>query len=207
MGYFPFYIDIENKKCIIVGGGKVALQKLRKIILFNPDIMVIAPEICDEIKKIGVKTEHRKFIDKDIKNAFMVISATNDEKLNSHIFELCRAENILVNTVDDKEKCGFIFPSIIKKDDVTVGITTSGKSPLYAKYLRQQIEDVLDGINPEIIEILSKYRPIIKAKINSEYLRKKANEKILDLCINSDKLPDDEQIYNIIEEISNSDEN
>lgn len=207
MGYFPFYIDIENKKCIIVGGGKIALQKLRKIILFNPDITVIAPNICDEIKKIGVKTECRKFIDKDIKNAFMVISATDDEKLNAHIFELCRAENILVNTVDDKEKCGFIFPSIIKKEDVTVGITTSGKSPLYAKYLRQQIEDVLDGINPEIIEILSKYRPIIKAKINSEYLRKRANEKILDLCINSEKLPDDEQIYNMIEEISNSDEN
>lgn len=207
MGYFPFYIDIENKKCIIVGGGKIAIQKLRKIILFNPDITVIAPNICDEIKKIGVKTECRKFIDKDIKNAFMVISATDDEKLNAHIFELCRAENILVNTVDDKEKCGFIFPSIIKKEDVTVGITTSGKSPLYAKYLRQQIEDVLDGINPEIIEILSKYRPIIKAKINSEYLRKRANEKILDLCINSEKLPDDEQIYNMIEEISNSDEN
>lgn len=207
MGYFPFYIDIENKKCIIVGGGKIALQKLRKIILFNPDITVIAPNICDEIKKIGVKTECRKFIDKDIKNAFMVISATDDEKLNAHIFELCRAENILVNTVDDKEKCGFIFPSIIKKEDVTVGITTSAKSPLYAKYLRQQIEDVFDGINPEIIDILSKYRPIIKAKINSEYLRKRANEKILDLCINSEKLPDDEQIYNVIEEISNSDEN
>ena len=207
MGYFPFYIDIENKKCIIVGGGKIALQKLRKIILFNPDITVIAPEICDEIKKTGVKTKCRKFIDKDIKNAFMVISATDDEKLNAHIFELCRAENILVNTVDDKEKCGFIFPSIIKKDDLTIGITTSGKSPLYAKYLRQQIENILDGINPEIIEILSKYRPIIKAKINSEYLRKKANEKILDLCINSEKLPDDEKIYNMIEEISNSDEN
>lgn len=207
MGYFPFYIDIENKKCIIVGGGKIALQKLRKIILFNPDITVIAPNICDEIKKIGVKTECRKFIDKDIKNAFMVISATDDEKLNAHIFELCRAENILVNTVDDKEKCGFIFPSIIKKEDVTIGITTSAKSPLYAKYLRQQIEDVLDGINPKIIDILSKYRPIIKAKINSEYLRKRANEKILDLCINSEKLPDDEQIYNMIEEISNSDEN
>lgn len=207
MGYFPFYIDIENKKCIIVGGGKIALQKLKKIILFNPDITVIAPNICDEIKKYGVKTEHRKFIDNDIKNAFMVISATDDEKLNAHIFELCKAENILVNTVDDKEKCGFIFPSIIKKDDVTVGITTSGKSPLYAKYLRQQIEDVLDNINPEIIEILSKYRPIIKAKINSEFLRKKANEKILDLCINSEKLPDDEQIYNIINEIRNCDEN
>ncbi|MDD6489977.1 MAG: bifunctional precorrin-2 dehydrogenase/sirohydrochlorin ferrochelatase [Clostridia bacterium] len=207
MGYFPFYIDIENKKCVIVGGGKIALQKLKKIILFNPEITVIAPNICDEIEKIGVKTERRKFIDKDIKNAFMVISATDDEKLNAHIFELCKAENILVNTVDDKEKCGFIFPSIIKKDDVTVGITTSGKSPLYAKYLRQQIEDLLDGINPGIIDILSKYRPIIKAKINSEFLRKQANKKILNLCITSDKLPDDKQIYNMIEEISNSDEN
>lgn len=207
MGYFPFYVDIENKKCVIVGGGKIALQKLRKIILFNPDITVIAPDICDEIKKTGVKAECRKFIDNDIKNAFMVISATDDEKLNAHIFELCKAENILVNTVDDKEKCGFIFPSIVKKDEVTVGITTSGKSPLYAKYLRQQIENALDGINSEIIDILSKYRPIIKEKINSEYLRKKANEKILDLCINSEKLPDDEQIYSIIEEISNSEEN
>ena len=207
MGYFPFYIDIENKKCIIVGGGRIALHKLKKIIPFNPEITIIAPKICDEIKNSGVKIEQRKFVDNDIKNAFLVISATDDEKLNEHIFELCKAENILVNTVDDKEKCGFIFPSIIKKDDITVGITTSGQSPLYAKYLREKIEDLFENINPEIIDILSKYRPIIKEKINSESSRKKANEKILDLCIISDKLPDDEQIYNIIEEISNSYEN
>ena len=207
MGYFPFYIDIENKNCVIVGGGKIALHKLKKIIPFNPKITVISPKICDEIKDFGVEIKYRCFTDSDIKNAFIVISATDDEKLNAHIFELCKAENILVNTVDDKSKCGFIFPSIIKKDDITIGITTSGQSPLYAKYLREKIEDVLECINPQIIDILSKYRPIIKEKINSEHLRKKANQQILDFCINSDKLPSDEQIYNIIEEISISDEN
>lgn len=201
MGYFPFFIDIENKNCVIVGGGRVALRKLEKLLPFNPKITVIAPDICDEIKNNkSINILQRNFIDSDIEDAFMVISATDDNSLNAHIFELCQNNNILINTVDDKEKCGFIFPALVKKDNLTVGISTSGKSPLYAKLLRKKIESSIDDKCDETIYILDKYRNLIKSEINSEENRKRAFEKILVLCLENGNNIDEEEIKNIVED-------
>ncbi len=202
MGYFPFYIDIENKKCLVVGGGIVALRKVLKLLPFKPKITIVADEICDELNKIEeVKILNRKFKDTDIDNAFMVISATDDNELNTHIFELCKSKNILVNTVDDKEKCGFIFPALVKKNSVTVGISTSGKSPLYCKFLREKIEKSLDDNCDETVETLDKYRMLVKSEIKSEESRKKAFERILEICIDNSEEVDEKQVLKIIEEL------
>ena len=96
MAYFPFYIDIKDKKILVVGGGKVALRKVEKLLQFEPKITVVAPFICDEIRKLGVSIIERKFIDSDIDNIFCAISATDDEVVNGHIFKLCSEKNILV---------------------------------------------------------------------------------------------------------------
>lgn len=201
MGYFPFFIDIENKKCVIVGGGNVALRKIKKLLPFNPKITVIAPEICDEIKENNkVNILQRNFADSDIENAFMVISATDDNSLNAHIFELCQKNNILINTVDNKEKCGFIFPALVKKENLTVGISTSGKSPIYAKFLRKKIESSIDEKCDETIDILNKYRNLIKSEINSEENRKKAFERILALCLENGNNIYEKEIKNIVED-------
>ena len=89
MGYFPFFIDIKGKKCIIVGGGNVAARKIEKLLPFEPYITVIAPEISDDITSLnGIKIIKRKFRDEDIDSAFFVISASDDEQLNAHIFKL-----------------------------------------------------------------------------------------------------------------------
>lgn len=203
MGYFPFYIDIKNKNCIVVGGGIVALRKIKKLLPFNPAITVIAPKICNEILNLPeVKICKRKFNDNDIENSFMVISATDDEKLNAHIFELCNEKNVLVNTVDDKEKCGFIFPTLVTKKNITVGISTSGKSPLYARFIRENIENLFDDDCDEIIEVLNRYRSLIKSRIKSEEKRKTSFEKILKICLNDVHNIDEEQILRIIEEQS-----
>ena len=168
MAYFPFYIDIENKKILVVGGGTVALRKIEKLMPFSPNITVVAPKICDEIKALNVKIIDRRFCDSDLDGVFCVVSATDDETLNGRIFQLCNEKNILVNTVDDKEKCGFIFPAIASKNGITAGITTSGKSPIYAKYLKELFVGVLESMNENTTEVLWKYRPIIKEKVEKE---------------------------------------
>lgn len=201
MGYFPFFIDIENRNCIIVGGGKVALRKIEKLLPFNPKIVVIAPDICDEIKNItSINILQRNFTDSDIQNAFMVISATDDNSLNAHIFELCQKNNILINTVDCKEKCGFIFPALVKRDNITVGISTSGKSPLYARFLREKIETAIDDNCDETIDILNKFRNLIKSEVKSEENRKRAFERILALCLENENNIDEKEIKNIVED-------
>lgn len=205
MAYFPFYIDIEGKRILIVGGGKVALRKLEKLLPFEPEISVIAPCVCEQIKNFNVSVIEREFKDSDLDGVFCVISATDSEEVNGHIFRLCRERNILVNTVDDKKRCGFIFPALVSKNGITAGITTEGKSPVYAKYIRKQLELLLERESPNIAESLFKYRERIKAEVKYESDRKAAFEKLLRLSLLGTEI-NDSLVSKIIEE-SNSYEN
>ncbi|MFR7820839.1 bifunctional precorrin-2 dehydrogenase/sirohydrochlorin ferrochelatase [Candidatus Pseudoruminococcus sp.] len=202
MAYFPFYIDIKDRKILVVGGGKVALRKVEKLLSFEPKITVIAPFICEEIRKLDVAVIERKFIDSDLDNIFCAISATDDEGVNGHIFKLCSEKNILVNTVDDKDKCGFIFPALVNKNGITAGITSSGKSPVYAKYIRERLEELLDGDNADITETLFKYRKHIKSEVRNEADRKIVFERLLALCLSRDEI-NDNLVSKLIEEANN----
>lgn len=199
MAYFPFYIDIEKKDILVVGGGAVALRKVEKLLPFNPVITVVSPEICNEIVKLGVKTVKRVFADSDLDGMFCVISATNNSQVNEHIYRLCSAKNIPVNTVDDKERCTFIFPALVKENGITAGITTSGKSPVYAKYVKEQLIHLLENINADTVEVLWKYRAAIKASINNEEERKEIFTRLLNMCVEGD-LVDDKAVEKIIKE-------
>ncbi len=126
-----------------------------------------------------MKIIDRRFCDSDLDGAFCVISATDDETLNGRIFQLWNEKNILVNTVDDQEKCGFIFPAIASKNGITAGITTFGKSPIYAKYLKELFVGILESMNENTTEVLWKYRPIIKEKVEKEDDRRKIFEQLL----------------------------
>lgn len=201
MAYFPFYIDIENKNILVVGGGTVALRKIEKLMPFKPSITVVSPKISTEILRLNVNTINREFADGDLENVFCVISATDDEQVNAHIFDLCSAKNILVNTVDDKEKCGFIFPAIVQKNSVTVGITTSGKSPIYAKYLKEQFLNMLENTNSDTAETLWQYREYIKENTVDEELRKKVFLALMSMCLCGESI-DTDVVNKIIKENS-----
>ena len=114
MAYFPFYIDIENKKCLIAGGGEVAYRKAEAVLLFGAEVMVTAPKICEELTLLSRDNQklllvQRKFCEKDLEDIFFVIAATDDRKVNDRIFRLCTEKQILVNVVDEKEQCSFFF--------------------------------------------------------------------------------------------------
>ena len=201
MAYFPFYIDIENKNILVVGGGTVALRKIEKLLPFKSSITVVSSKISNEILRLNVNTINREFADGDLENVFCVISATDDEQVNAHIFDLCSAKNILVNTVDDKEKCGFIFPAIVQKNSVTVGITTSGKSPIYAKYLKEQFLNMLENTNSDTAETLWQYREYIKKNTADEELRKKVFSALMGMCLCGESI-DTDVVNKIIKENS-----
>ncbi|MBQ9484208.1 MAG: bifunctional precorrin-2 dehydrogenase/sirohydrochlorin ferrochelatase, partial [Ruminiclostridium sp.] len=186
MAYFPFFIDIENKKILIVGGGNVALRKAEKLVQFGADIVVVAPEICAELERLdGVKLIRRRFENNDICTAFAVIAATNDKQLNARIYALCNDLGILVNTVDDPENCGFYFPALVRKNNVTVGISTGGTSPIFARYLREKTEELLDEKTLAAGDILADCRPLIKQRFDTEQKRRTAAEAVLRYCTES----------------------
>lgn len=197
MGFFPFYTDIENKKCLVIGGGKVAFRKVEKLLLFSPEITVISPYVCNGILSIdGIKIIERKFIESDIENAFMVICATDDREVNAFVSRLCMEKKIPVNVVDQPELCSFYFPSIVRKHNITVGISTEGKSPVIARFLREKIETEIDDDILDMAEIISYARSEIRKIYDTESSRKNILEKIFKMCLeNKIKSRDDLEKY------------
>jgi len=207
MSYFPFFIDLTGKRCVIVGGGKVAFRKVEKLLPFGANIIVIAPEICQELEQLPITLKKRPFEAEDLHGAFMAITATNDSALNHQIYELCTERHILVNSVDDKPNCGFIFPALVHENDITIGISTGGTSPVFAKFLKTIIEDELTEDYLQTAEILKRFRPIVLQKFPTEAQRKEALEAILDFCLLDENLPDDNEINDLLERIANAHEN
>lgn len=201
MGYFPFFVDVENQNCLVVGGGVVALRKIEKLLPFNPNITVVSPKVHKEILSIkNINIIKRKFDFNDLKEKSFVITATDDKVLNKEIYNSCEENNIPVNTVDDKDNCSFIFPALAKNKGVTVAISTSGKSPIYAKYLRKKIESLIQD-SESIVDNLSKYREKIKNEISLEENRKLAFEKLLEYSLSNESITDD-LVDKIIKDLS-----
>ena len=201
MGYFPFFVDVENQNCLVVGGGVVALRKIEKLLPFNPNITVVSPKVHKEILSIeNINIIKRKFDFNDLKEKSFVITATDDKVLNKEIYNFCKENNIPVNTVDDKDNCSFIFTALARNNGVTVAISTSGKSPLYAKYLRKKIENLIQD-SESIVDNLSKYREKIKNEISLEENRKVAFEKLLEYSLSNESITDD-LVDKIIKDLS-----
>ena len=151
MGYFPAFLKLDNKKILIVGGGNIAYDKLKHLLDFTSDISILALELSENmsqiIKEKGLHFEKRAYKVGDIKDFSIVIVAVDDISLQAEIFAESKQYNCLCNSVDSVDYCDFIFPSYVKKDDLTIAISTSGSSPAMAKHLRIYLQNLIpDGI-------------------------------------------------------------
>ena len=163
MSLFPIFVDIKGKNVLIVGAGKVALRKIEKLLPFKPKITVIAKEIKEkDIIKLADKEEikviNREFLFKDIDGKDLVIVAVDNIDLQREIFNLCEERKIPVNSVDSPDFCNFIFPAYIKRGDIVIGLTTSGKAPALSAKLRKKLEECLPEDLEKILSILEDLR-------------------------------------------------
>jgi precorrin-2 dehydrogenase/sirohydrochlorin ferrochelatase len=147
MSFFPMFMDMENLKVLVVGGGNIANEKLEKLVDFTKEITVIASEVSIEantlIKEHCLTLYQRAYSKGDIQGFDIVIVATDTVDLHKAIYEESRGSRILVNSVDNTEYCDFIFPSYVKKDDLTIAFSTGGASPAFAKHIRRHFEKII----------------------------------------------------------------
>lgn len=181
--FYPIFLNLNKQKCLVIGGGKVAERKVNSLLECGAQVKVVSPEITEKLKEM-VKSgtiEHicRKFCSSDLDDVFLVISATSDEDLNNKIAQECRKRNILVNVVDDPEKCSFIVPSVVRRGDLSIAISTSGKSPALAKKIRQELEAYFGPEYGEFLEIMGEIRKKILTEIPSQEERKKVFNKLI----------------------------
>lgn len=177
MTLFPFFEPLEEKTFLLVGGGHIAKEKLEKLRLFTDRIVVVATETDlnteEGLGKGILEVRKRPFEEADLEGVDYVIGATNDRAMNRTISELCRERHLPVNIVDDPELCTFIFPSLVKRGDLVVGITTGGKSPAFGQRVRRILEKELPENTEELIEELYRYKQELKQTVPDQRERGK----------------------------------
>jgi precorrin-2 dehydrogenase/sirohydrochlorin ferrochelatase len=144
MKYYPVNLNIEGRKCLVVGGGPVAFRKARMLMECGAQVTVVSMDFCDDFQQItdtsSISLEQRTYFPSDLDGKFLVIGATDDTELNRRISADAEKKNMLCNIADVPEICNFILPSVIRRGDLVVSVSTSGKSPAFAKHLRKELE-------------------------------------------------------------------
>ena len=182
MSYFPIYMNIKNEdKVLLIGGGKVAFQKLKVLIDNQINIHLVAEQVDLSIyeylsgyenSETAVEMELAEYREELLSDDYsFVIAATNDRELNSKIAAASKERNIPVNVVDDPELSTFIFPSIIKRGDLVIGISSSGKAPAVTQYYKERFAQQLPDNIEEILEAVGEYREQIKNDVRDHKKR------------------------------------
>ena len=181
--FYPINLKIDDMKIVIIGGGKVAYRKCMNFLAFNKKVLVVSKEFVKEFEEIKEQVEIVKgaYNEKYIKDAFVVVAATNNKEVNHQIGTYCRQHNKLVNVVDDKELSNFTVPSFVKRGDLLLSVSTGGKSPSLSRKIRKDLEEVYDDSYEEYVELLGQAREMIIENTSDIKERRKRLNELLDL--------------------------
>ena len=176
MKFYPLNLDVEKKSCVVVGGGEVALRKIRGLLSAGASVKVIAPEICAGVEELFLRGEifltREKFSAELLRgDEVILIAATNDPEVNRQAATLARAKKILVNVVEG-EGGDFNVPSQIRRGELLLTISTGGTSPAFSKFLRQMLEEELGENFGAGLEIISARRRELQSLLPNPQARK-----------------------------------
>ena len=145
--YYPVFLNISGRKCVVVGGGKVAWRKVKGLLEFGANIEVISPDICPELNELAETGEinvlPRSYHTGDLQGAFVAIVATSNSDINQEVVKEARRSGVLVNVVDDAEDSAFIVPSCLRRGNITIAVSTAGSSPALARKIRTRLKKTL----------------------------------------------------------------
>ncbi|MBF0542381.1 MAG: bifunctional precorrin-2 dehydrogenase/sirohydrochlorin ferrochelatase [Nitrospirae bacterium] len=189
MIYYPVYLDLRNRRCVLVGGGTVGYRKALKLIEAGADLTIISPELTPELTSLAQDNKftyiNRPYQSGDLDGAFIAITATSDIELNSKVFRDARCP---INVVDMPEYCSFIVPSTIQRGYLNIAVSTSGVSPALARTIRIQIEEFINRTYSDNLGSYLLYLKDFREKILSLKLIKEKREFILKFAGSLDAL-------------------
>jgi precorrin-2 dehydrogenase/sirohydrochlorin ferrochelatase len=186
MRYYPIHLDIQNRNCLVVGGGGVGTRKVHNLLTCGARVTVVSPEISSKLRDLS-KTESltlrcRSYRSTDLEGMFLVIGATDDETINRQISRDAESRNTLCNIADRPEVCNFILPSIVQRGDLVITISTSGRSPALAKKLRKNLEKQFGPEYGDLLRLMGAIRDMLLSQAHKPEAHKPLFEKL----VNSD---------------------
>lgn len=172
MDIFPISLKLQQQRCLIVGGGHIALRKAQLLVKAGAIIDVIAPEIDQSLMALVTQSGGHYFADVFSEQVFqhvyrLVIAATDDAQVNRTVFEQCELRNILVNSVDDIPHCRFMMPAIIDRSPLLISVASNGASPVLSRQIRTQLETIIPHGMGKLAEFSGQWRKRVKDKIKN----------------------------------------
>ena len=170
MDIFPISLKLQNQRCLLVGGGRIAYRKAVLLQQAGAIIDVVAPDIDPQLLNVVQQTQGQyqpiAFHADVIQNQYrLVIAATDNALVNQHVFQICEAKNILVNSVDDPPHCRFMVPAIVDRSPLLISIASNGTSPVLSRQIRTQLETILPQGLGDLAAFSGKWRTVVKEKI------------------------------------------
>jgi len=177
MPLFPAFLKLEGRRCLVVGAGRVAEEKIESLLRTGGRIEVVAPEATERVQAWArgrkIRWQRRKFLASDLNSAFLVIAATSSPKLHAQIFQQARRLGVLCNSVDDPVHCDFYYGSVVRRGEMQIAISTGGHSPALAQRLRKKLEKEISAEYERFVTTLGTARKRLFAKTMTPARRKK----------------------------------
>ncbi len=184
MDLVPIFLNIRDKKCVVVGGGEVAFRKASLLLRTGANLYIVAPSISDELRNLCIAHDCTitigKFEEADLTGAILVVAATDDLETNERFSVIASKLNIPVNVVDQPHLCSFIMPSIVDRSPIVVAISSGGASPILTRKLKELNETMIPGRIDKLAELLGSYRGRVKNEIGEFSERIRFWENVLD---------------------------
>jgi precorrin-2 dehydrogenase/sirohydrochlorin ferrochelatase len=183
MRYYPIQLDVRGRRCLVVGGGGVGTRKVETLLACGARVAVVSPEVTEGLRRLAgggaIRLRERAYAAADLEGIFLVIGATDDEELNRRISSDAAALNILCNIADRPEKCNFILPAIVRRGDLVLTVSTSGRSPALAKKLRRELERQFGEEYAVLLKLMGAIRQRLLAEAHAPEAHKPLFEKIV----------------------------
>jgi len=166
--YYPVFLNVKGKKCVIIGGGQVALRKVNMLLETEAEVTVISPNMCPDLIQMAARGEiraiNREYRTGDLENVFVAIAATDNGETNEQVVAEAREGSVLVNVVDDAENSDFIVPSYFRRGNLSIAVSTGGKSPALARKIRTRLEKEIGDEYALLTSLANEVRAELKQK-------------------------------------------
>ncbi len=210
MRYYPIFLKVQNRFCLVVGGGEVGARKVKSLLSSGASVGVVSPEVVpwleEKMQEGMVDLVGSHYEEHQLQGCFLVIAATDDVELNSRIAQDAEKRGLLCNVVDYPQQGNFILPSLVQRGALTVAISTSGKSPALARQLRQDLEQCFGMEYGDFLEIMGAVRSrLLKESQDSQANKEKFNQLVKSELLELVRLRDFDGVDRILQTILGSD--
>ncbi len=178
----PVMLRVDGRKCVVVGGGEVAAQKVKQLLECSASIVVVSPNLCSDLAELAEQKRIQwlptKYEPSALDNAFLVFACTDNMEVNQQIFADCETRKIWCNIADVPELCNFYMPSILRRGDFVIAVSTSGNSPALARKVRMFLEGLIGDEFGVLVALLGEMKEEMRKVLKTVEQRRKFIEKV-----------------------------